>query len=119
MFQVNLGEKVLYYPASEDAAIYDTKLQEDIGQAGTFEFKVPPSNPLYSELTMGALITIYKNGKEFWRGEIKEINTDFANIAEVYCVEDLIWLADEFLTPAFITNETNVQRFQGLLRHTI
>ena len=115
MFQVNLGEKVLYYPASEDAAIYDTRLEEDIGQAGTFEFKVPPSNPLYSELTMGALITIYKNGKEFWRGEIKEINTDFANIAEVYCVEDLIWLGDEFLTPASITNETNVQRFQAAI----
>ena len=115
MFQVNLGEKVLYYPASEDAAIYDTELQEDIGQAGTFSFKVPPSNPLYSELTMGALVTIYKNGIEFWRGEIKEINTDFANIAEVYCVEDLIWLGDEFLTPASITNETNVQRFQAAI----
>ena len=115
MFQVNLGEKVLYYPASEDAAIYDTKLQEDIGQSGTFSFKVPPSNPLYSELTMGALVTIYKNGIEFWRGEIKEINTDFANIAEVYCVEDLIWLADEFLVPASITNETNVQRFQAAI----
>lgn len=115
MFQVNLGDKVLYYPASEDAAIYDTELQEDIGQAGTFSFKVPPSNPLYSELTMGALITIFKNGKEFWRGEIKEINTDFANIAEVYCVEDLIWLADEFLTPAAITDETNVERFQAAI----
>ena len=58
MFQVNLGEKVLYYPASESAAIYDTELNEDIGQAGTFSFKVPPQNPLYGELTMGALITI-------------------------------------------------------------
>lgn len=115
MFQVNLGEKVLYYPASEDAAIYDTKLEEDIGQAGTFSFKVPPQNPLYGELTTGVLVTIFKNGKEFWRGEIKEINTDFANIAEVYCVEDLIWLADEFLTPAAITNETNVQRFQAAI----
>lgn len=115
MFQVNLGEKVLYYPASEDAAIYDTKLEEDVGQAGTFSFKVPPQNPLYGELTTGALVTIFKNGKEFWRGEIKEINTDFANIAEVYCVEDLIWLADEFLTPAAITNETNVQRFQAAI----
>lgn len=115
MFQVNLGDKVLYYPASEDAAIYDTELQEDVGQAGTFSFKVPPSNPLYGELTMGGLVTIYKNGKEFWRGEIKEINTDFANIANVYCVEDLIWLADEFLTPAAITDETNVQRFQAAI----
>lgn len=112
MYQVNLGDKVLYYPANEDFAIYDTELIEDIGQAGEFSFKVPPSNPYYSELTTGALITILKNGKEFWRGEIKEINTDFAKIADVYCLEDLSWLADEFLTPAAITNETYAQRFQ-------
>ena len=111
MYQVNLGDKVLYYPANEDFAIYDTELIEDIGQAGEFSFKVPPSNPYYSELTTGALITILKNGKEFWRGEIKEINTDFAKIADVYCLEDLSWLADEFLTPAAITNETYAQRF--------
>ena len=112
MYQVNLGDKVLYYPANEDYAIYDTELIEDIGQAGEFSFKVPPTNPYYSELTTGALITILKNGKEFWRGEIKEINTDFAKIADVYCLEDLSWLADEFLTPASITNETYAQRFQ-------
>lgn len=112
MYQVNLGDKILYYPANEDYAIYDTELIEDIGQAGEFSFKVPPSNPYYSELTTGALITILKNGKEFWRGEIKEINTDFAKIADVYCLEDLSWLADEFLTPAAITNETYAQRFQ-------
>jgi hypothetical protein len=112
MYQVNLGDKVLYYPANEDFAIYDTELIEDIGQAGEFSFKVPPTNPYYSELTTGALITILKNGKEFWRGEIKEINTDFAKIADVYCLEDLSWLADEFLTPALITNETYAQRFQ-------
>lgn len=115
MYQVNLGDKVLYYPANEDFAIYDTELIEDIGQAGEFSFKVPPSNPYYSELTTGALITILKNGKEFWRGEIKEINTDFAKIADVYCLEDLSWLADEFLTPAAITNETYAQRFQTAL----
>lgn len=115
MYQVNLGAKVLYYPASEDAVIYDTEWTEDIGQAGEFSFKVPPSNPLYAELTQGALVTILKNNVEVWRGEIREISKDFANIAEVYCVEDLVWLADEFLTPASIINETYAQRFQAAI----
>lgn len=115
MYQVNLGSKILYYPANEDYAIYDTELIEDIGQAGEFSFKVPPSNPLYSELTQGALVTILKDGVEFWRGEIQNINTDFAKVADVYCVEDLAWLADEFLLPAAITNETFAQRFQAAI----
>lgn len=115
MYQVNLGAKVLYYPASEDAAIYDTEWIEDVGQAGEFSFKVPPSNPLYGELTQGALVTILKDGKEAWRGEIREISKDFANIADVYCLEDMAWLANEFLTPASITNETYAQRFQAAI----
>lgn len=115
MYQVNLGQKVLYYPASEDAAIYDTDWTEDVGQAGEFSFKVPPSNPLYAELTQGALVTILKDGKEVWRGEIREISKDFANIADVYCLEDLAWLSDEFMLPASITDETYVQRFQAAI----
>lgn len=115
MYQVNLGSKILYYPGNSDYTIYDTELTEDIGQAGEFEFKVPPTNPIYSELTTGALVTILKDGKEFWRGEIKEINTDFAKIADVYCLEDMAWLADEFLTPASIINETYAQRFQAAI----
>lgn len=115
MYQVNLGDKVLYYPASEDAAIYDTEWIEDIGQAGEFSFKVPPSNPLYAELTQGALVTILKDNREVWRGEIREITKDFVNIADVYCLEDLAWLADEFMLPASITSDTYVQRFQAAI----
>ena len=115
MWQVSLGEQILYYPANDDFAIYDTELNEEVGLAGEFTFKVPPSNPLYSSLAMGALVTVYKDNKEYWRGEIKELHTDFAKIIEVYCIEDLAWLGDEFLTPAAITNETYAQRFQAAI----
>ena len=112
MYQVNLGSKILYYPANDSYAIYDTELNEEVGSAGEFSFKVPPTNPLYSELTRGALVTILKDGVEYWRGEIKEIATDFAKVADVYCLEDLAFLADEFLPPTQITNQTYAQRFQ-------
>lgn len=115
MYQINLGNKVLYYPSSDSACIYDTKLTEDIGQAGEFSFKVPPQNPLYSQLAQGELVTIFRDGVEFWRGEIREIKTDFSKIANVYCLEDLAWLGDEYLPPAQITNETFAQRFQAAI----
>ena len=112
MYQVNLGDQILYYPGSDEAAIYDTELNEEIGMAGEFTFKVPPQNPLYSQLATGALITILKDNKEFWRGEIRDIKTDFAKIASVYCLEDLAWLGDEYMTPASITDKSYAQRFQ-------
>ena len=115
MYQVYLGSKILYYPANAEYAIYDTELTEDVGQAGEFRFKVPSVNPLYGELTAGVLITIMKDNKEFWRGEIKEINTNFAKVADVYCLEDLSWLSDEYLTPVKIQNESYAQRFQAAI----
>ena len=115
MYQVNLGNKILYYPANEDFAVYDTALSEDIGQAGEFSFKCPPSNPLYGSLTQGQLVTILKDGKEYWRGEIKSISYDFLKIASVYCLEDLSWLADEYMTPIKLTTETYAQRFTAAI----
>ena len=115
MYQVNLGDQILYYPANTDFAIYDVNLSESVGLAGEFSFKVPPQNPLYNQLTTGALVTILKDGVEMWRGEIREIDTDFAKVADVYCVEDLAWLADEFMTPALMNTESYAQRFQAAI----
>jgi len=115
MYQVNVGEKILYYPASKDAEIFDTNLNEEVGLAGEFTFKVPPTNPLYNDVTTGAIITVFKDKKEFWRGEVKEVKIDFAKVAEVYCIEDLTWLGDEYMTPTAITNETYTQRFRAVI----
>ena len=115
MYQVNLGDKILYYPANSDYAIYDTKLNEEVGIAGEFTFKVPPTNPLYNSLTQGSLVSILKDGAEVWRGEIKDITVDFAKIADVYCLEDLAFLGDEYLAPVAILNQSYAQRFQAAI----
>ena len=115
MYQVNLGNSILYYPGSDSAMIYDTELNEELGIAGEFRFKVPPQNPLYSELVNGALVTILKDGKEYWRGDIRSIKTDFINVASVYCLEDLAWLGDEYIAPALVNNETYAQRFSSAI----
>lgn len=115
MYQVNLGSKILYYPANDEFAIYDTELTEDIGIAGEFTFKVPPTNLLYNELSTGKLVTVLKDKKEFWRGEIRDITVDFAKIATVYVVEDVAWLGDEFIPPAKITKQTYKQRLDAVI----
>ena len=117
MYQVNIGDKILYYPSNKDFAIYDTELNEDVGLAGEFTFKVPPTNPLYDQLTQGQFITILDNGTEMWRGEIKEIKTDFNKIAEVYCVEDLALLGNEYAPPESTKTDTYAQRFQDAIAY--
>ena len=115
MYQINIGNKILYYPGSEDAIILDTDHNEEIGLAGEFSFSVPPTTPAYTELIKGALVTIFKNGSEFWRGEIKDVKSDFYNIAKVYVLEDLAWLGEEFLSPTKITDQSFAQRLQTVI----
>ena len=115
MYEVLLGNKTLYYPGSDDYEIYDTELNLEVGSAGEFQFKVPPSNPLYSSLAMGTLVTVLKNNKEYWRGEIRDIRIDFAKVADVYCLEDLAWLGEEYLPPSKVTNQTYLQRLTAAI----
>ena len=115
MYEVLVNGQTIYFPTNPDYTIFETKLQQDVGMAGEFTFKVPPENPNYSLLGQGAVVTILREGKEYWRGEVKEISTDINKIIEVYCLEDLAWLADEYLTPAKITNESYMQRFQAAI----
>lgn len=111
-YQVNIGDKILYYPGSQSAQIFDTELNQDVGLAGEFTFKVPVENDQYASLSTGALITILRDGVEYWRGEIADIKTDFDKASQVYAIEDLAWLGNEFMAPALVTNQTYAQRFQ-------
>jgi hypothetical protein len=40
---------------------------------------------------------------------------DFAKIANVYCVEDLVWLSDEFIPPSKIINQSYKQRLDSVI----
>lgn len=111
MYEVQINGVELYYPSNKEYAIFNTNLQRDVGLAGEFTFDIPAGNPIYEQVGQGLIVTILRDGKEFWRGEIKEVKIALNKTKTVYCLEDLSWLADEFLAPVSITGETNMQRF--------
>lgn len=120
MYEVLIGDingnnKILYYPGDSECVVYETNLNLEIGSAGTFEFTVPSSNPCYSMINQGAIITINRDDKEFWRGEVIETSKDFLGNISVYSVEDLTWLGLEPLIPERIIGETYYQRFQSAI----
>lgn len=121
MYQVLLGDingnnEILYYPADKECVIYDTNLSLAVGSAGTFGFKMPLINPLYGAIAQGSIITILRDGAEFWRGEVYETSKDFSGNLEVLCIEDLAWLGMEFLEPTSIVDESYAQRFQHAIQ---
>lgn len=115
MYEVKVSGKTLYYPANTLYTIYNAQLELDVGLAGAFKFDVPSTNPEYSSVTQGAIITILKNGVEYWRGEVKETTIDINKVMNVYVLEDLAWLADEFLFPESDTTKTYSQKYSSVI----
>lgn len=121
MYEVILGDvnttyKTIYYPGDEQCVIYDAKLNLEVGSAGLFEFRIPPTNPLYSEIIQSSIISIMRDDEEFWRGYVTETKKDFDKIMSVYCSEDLMWLSEEFsYYPFKRTAWTYAQNFSDLI----
>lgn len=112
MYEVLVNGKYIYYPCNSTHVIYSASIKQDVGLAGEFEFSVPSSNPNYALLEQGAVVTVIRDGNEFWRGEVKNITYDFDKVAKVYALEDLAWLADEVIAPSYLATESYAQRYQ-------
>lgn len=50
MYEVYLDGELLYYPADDENILLSSKLELELNTAGTFEFEVPPTNPLYGSI---------------------------------------------------------------------
>lgn len=109
------NEYNLYYPGDNQFVFTNAVLTYDIGLAGEFNFSIPYTNPSYDQIAQNSIITIYKDGVEYWRGDIRQITTRFDKSLDVYCIEDLSWLGDEPLIMAQVTNQTNAQRLSNII----
>lgn len=108
-------EKTLYYPGSEEYVVSSAVLSLKVGSAGEFNFTVPLDNPLYDEVVDHAIITIYEDNAEMWRGDIRDIQQNFDKSLAVYVLEDLAWLGEETVEMTAIENQTYLQRFAAAM----
>lgn len=114
MYTINCNNTNLYYPGDRDSCISSTNLNLKVGDSGSFEFELPPVNPLFKTITERQMITILKDDEEYWRGDIREINTTFQNMKSIYCLEDLSFLG-EVVKYAHSVTATYAQYFELLL----
>lgn len=99
---VKLDDKTLYEPLlqSEGYIISDPLVTKATNKAGSFTFKIPPTNPLYSELKkLKSIISVYKDGNIFWKGRVLDERKDFNKIKEVTCEGELAFLNDVIVAP--------------------
>lgn len=116
MYEVYLDGELLYYPADDENILLSSKLELELNTAGTFEFEVPPTNPLYGSIEpRRSMVQVLKDGKEIFLGEVREIEKDFYNVKQVSVTGELAFLFDSIQPQAEYHDMTTRQMLETWL----
>ena len=88
--------QTLYYPGDKEAVLTNPTLNLQTGYAGTFEFSVPPNNPLYDKIkNRSSMVSVFRDTTEIFYGEVrKQPKIDRYRNKNVYCAGAMSFLAD-------------------------
>lgn len=72
MYKVKMDGQTLYYPGDKEAVLTNPTLNLQTGYAGTFEFSVPPNNPLYDKIkNRSSMVSVFRDTTELFYGEVE------------------------------------------------
>lgn len=95
MYKVTLDDNTIYYPGDEKAVLDSVTLNLELNRAGTLTFICPPENPYYDKIyNRKSIVSVYRNEKEVFVGEVREQTKDLRGNKKVQCVGLLSYLAD-------------------------
>lgn len=113
-----MDNEILYYPDDEKYAIYNSKLEQSLNNADTFEFDVPKTNPKYDSFVFrSSMIKVLKDGKEIFYGEVREVNDNFDFSRHIYAVGELAFLFDSIQPQAKYQNVTPIELFNAMINN--
>ena len=117
MYKVKMDGQTLYYPGDKEAVLTNPTLNLQTGYAGTFEFSVPPNNPLYDRIkNRSSMVSVFRNTTEIFYGEVrKQPKVDRYRNKNVYCAGAMSFLADSIQPQAEYHDMTPRQMLETFL----
>lgn len=104
MYKIYMNDALLHDPRLSDSGIIviDPVLTERVNTHGSLEFKVAPSNPLYSSLEpRNSIIKVVSDGdnSRAWFGRVTSIEAGWNNLLNVYAEGELGFMCDSIMRP--------------------
>ena len=117
MYKVKMDGQTLYYPGDKEAVLTNPTLNLQTGYAGTFEFLVPPNNPLYDKIkNRSSMVSVFRDTTEIFYGEVrKQPKIDRYRNKNVYCAGAMSFLADSIQPQAEYHDMTPRQMLETFL----
>lgn len=100
MYIVKLDGQLMFDPRVDELKVSDLKLNLEVNTAGTFNFTIYPSHPLYDNINkLKSVIEVYQDNILLFRGRPLNDQLDFYNVKKVICEGDLAFLNDSIQRP--------------------
>lgn len=117
MYTFLLDGRTLYYPGDELCTLTgDPVVKLAIGQAGSCELTIPPTNPLYDSVQLRkSMLTVMRGDAEIFCGEVREATKDRNNCLKVYAVGELAFLQDGIQPQHYYGDVTPTSFLQSVL----
>lgn len=100
MYKIYCDGEMLWKPGVEDLVVLEPKAELELNKAGTMEFDLPMTHPLYEKTKkLESDIELYQDDKLLWKFRVLNDDKDFYNTKTVECEGDLAFLYDSIQRP--------------------
>lgn len=111
-------QDVLYTPYDSERQIYDDDLTENLGSTATFDFSVPPTNPLLPQIEpLASKVIVYDGETVIYDGRVANDGKDILSTGSVQTVGAMSYLADSVQEPFSFSGTLQAYITQLLNKH--
>lgn len=100
MYTVYCDGALVYAPNVPELKITDPKLHLEAGMAGSFDFTIYPSHPMYAQIArLSSTIEVYQDKAVLFRGRVLNDKSGFRNERNITCEGELAYFNDSIYRP--------------------
>nr|DAN00459.1 MAG TPA: tail protein [Bacteriophage sp.] len=117
MYKIVMDGNTIYYPSDGKATLISSTLNLELNTAGSLSFICPPENPYYEKIyNRKSIVSVYRDEKEIFIGEVREQTKDLRGNKKVQCVGLLSYLADSIQPQMEYHDKTPYQLLSKFLK---
>lgn len=117
MYKIIMDGNTIYYPSDWKAVLISSTLNLELNTAGSLSFICPPENPYYEKIhNRKSIVSVYRDEKEIFIGEVREQTKDLRGNKKVQCVGLLSYLADSIQPQMEYHDQTPYQLLSKFLK---
>ena len=117
MYKIIMDGNTIYYPSDGKAILISSTLNLELNTAGSLSFICPPENPYYEKIyNRKSIVSVYRDEKEIFIGEVREQTKDLRGNKKVQCVGLLSYLADSIQPQMEYHDQTPYQLLSKFLK---